>query len=90
MDENKLTVLNEIEYQINRSCGLCSHGDFAAGSDWGTCRIHHYEHQKHTDELRNLSIHRSGGCPKWIIDPMQQLNLHKFIALLKGAEESNA
>ena len=43
---------------------LCKH--YTAGMDlWGTCKFYTYQHMKHTNETRQLSIHALGGCRKW-------------------------
>lgn len=61
MDQNKLKVLQEIEYKIPSVCSLCFHGDFPQ-NDFGTCKINTYAHLKHTGDVRNLSIHKLGSC----------------------------
>ena len=65
MDENKWTKITsvEIDYKLNQTCMLCRHSNFPSpSSDWGTCRLHKYKHKKHTGELREMSIHKSGVC----------------------------
>ncbi len=62
MDENKKKKLEEMEYSIFPCCGGCKSGDFVASMPWGTCMKFTYDHLKHTDEQRNVSIHRSGVC----------------------------
>jgi hypothetical protein len=64
MDANKLKVLQEVAYTVNKSCGLCTHGVFP-NNDWGTCRVHVYDHLKHTGEARQLSVFRYGSCPRF-------------------------
>ena len=65
MDENKWTKINEVEYKLNQTCMLCRHGYFPLPSnDWGTCKVHKYNHKKHTDSSRYMSIHKSGSCKK--------------------------
>lgn len=61
MDADKERTLIEIGYVID-SCGVCLFADIAAGQDWGTCLAHTYQHAKHTDTVRDLSIHRAGRC----------------------------
>lgn len=78
MYENKRLVLKEIDYQIHGVCGLCEHGDFPPGSDWGTCRIHDYDHLKHSDSQRSLSISVYGSCPKFSWAPEAAQALGKF------------
>ena len=62
-DANKLSKLREIGYKVPVTCGLCNLGCFAKGQDWGTCRLHQYEHLKHTGPARDVSIIRFGTCP---------------------------
>lgn len=61
MDNNKLIMLRAIGYKVNKCCGLCKHGTFP-NNNWGTCKIHKYEHLKHTGEARELSINKFGVC----------------------------
>ena len=64
MDANKLGELRRIGYQIPRTCGLCKHGVFANNTnEWGTCAVRTYDHQKHTEAKRQLSIYKGGSCP---------------------------
>lgn len=65
MDKNKLKVLQDIDYKINRCCGVCKHGDFGYLNDWGTCSIQQYSHLKHSGENRQLSINVFGSCDKF-------------------------
>lgn len=67
MDINKLDKLREIGYGIRICCGLCQHSEFPhPGSDFGTCKAHKYDHLKHTDATRQLSINRYGLCQKFV------------------------
>jgi hypothetical protein len=61
MDENKRQELKRIGFVVVKCCGRCSAGQFPH-NEWGTCRIHVYQHLKHTGEHRNLSIHKFGYC----------------------------
>jgi len=61
MDENKRKKLQEIGYFIGPICGLCKNGVFP-NNEWGTCKIFSYKHLKHSDEIRQLSIHKYGSC----------------------------
>lgn len=63
MDLNKLTELRDIGYTIPKTCGLCKHGVFVGANDWGGCAIRTYDHLKHTDAKRQLSIYVGGSCP---------------------------
>ena len=72
MDENKLEILKRIGYKVNKTCGFCIHGTFW-DSEWGTCKIHTYNHLKHTAKTRQLSITIFGSCSKHEIDPDNML-----------------
>jgi hypothetical protein len=61
MDPSKLKVLRKLPYKIQPCCGLCLHGWFPK-DDWGTCSTHTYEHEKHTEGRRSLSIYKFGTC----------------------------
>jgi hypothetical protein len=61
MDQNKLKVLQNVEYKVKRVCGNCMYADLTPSTDWGTCTYHDYHHLKH-NERRQLSIHRTGSC----------------------------
>jgi hypothetical protein len=79
MDENKLKVLQDIEYSIPAHCGLCDHADLSSDG-WGTCRQHKYSHLKHSKEESPLSIHRSGHCNWFKLDEQKlaAVGLHGF------------
>jgi hypothetical protein len=67
MDTNKLNKLKEVGYRLQDCCATCVHSLFDIGiqySDFGTCKIHEYEHQKHSDQKRKLSINKYGKCDK--------------------------
>ena len=61
MDANKLAELRRIGYAVRPSCGLCKHGQFPS-DEWGTCAVRVYQHEKHSESTRNLSVHRNGSC----------------------------
>jgi hypothetical protein len=65
MDANKLETLRGIGYKIRRTCGNCAFGRFVEGSDFGLCMIQRYQHLKHTEGDRNLSVNKYGVCPKY-------------------------
>ena len=67
MDRNKLKVLRDLGYKVLPTCGLCRHSSFPQ-NEWGTCSANKYQHLKHTGEMRDLSIHKSGTCPKFHAD----------------------
>ena len=76
MDANKLKVLQEEGYKIQKVCALCTHGGFKKnGDEWGLCAIHVYEHLKHSDETRNLSINKFGTCPEFKLSDRQKAML---------------
>jgi hypothetical protein len=63
MDKNKLAELRQIGYRIPKTCGLCKHGVFVGFNEWGSCAVRTYDHLKHTDARRQLSIYKGGSCP---------------------------
>lgn len=78
MDENKLKLLKKIDYKIEGTCGICKFGRFAnPAADFGTCDRHTYEHLKHSDSLRALSVFRHGVCG----DRGFELDITKFRAM---------
>lgn len=86
MDSNKLAVLKSLPYEILPTCGLCAHADIRRGSDgFGTCFINTYEHMKH-GEVRQMSIHRSGTCPRWERHEGKVHELERFAELLRAAQ----
>lgn len=62
MDENKAQKLRDLNYRILRTCSNCKFGNFKGREEWSTCRKHYYRHKKHTESVRDLSIHKSGYC----------------------------
>nr|MDO8111804.1 hypothetical protein [Candidatus Sigynarchaeota archaeon] len=84
MDENKRKVLLDIGYMIRQACWWCRHGRFTMlSSDWGTCKIHHYDHLKHTGDARELSICRQGWCSKFEEDQSALVKLEKFVEFVE-------
>lgn len=77
MDANKRKVLIDIGYKIQPCCGLCKHSVFPNGN-WGGCNIQTYDHLKHSDSRRQLSIHKFGTCPKFELDEIKKADLGKF------------
>lgn len=63
MDNNKLSVLRDIGYEIVPTCKLCAYADLTSGSEWGTCKKHIYDHLKHGN-TRHVSINAFGRCKK--------------------------
>ncbi len=72
MDENKRLKLHEIGYVLHDTCAQCIYSQFNYGSDYGTCGLFTYEHKKHADSTRQLSINRSGWCPSFIDERLPQ------------------
>lgn len=66
MDANKNKKLEEVGYEI-AACAMCEHGQFDGESKWGTCGLFTYEHLKHTDATRQLSVHAMGNCPSFTL-----------------------
>jgi len=62
MDANKHAVLRQIGYRIPQTCDLCVNGQFNVGAYFGTCALHTYEHEKHSEKRRHLSIYTGGTC----------------------------
>lgn len=82
MDANKLKVLQELGYQIPPTCGICKHGEFKPQTPWGTCKLHTYQHVKHTGDRRQLSIYQGGRCDKLEPDPSRVAKLERFAEFL--------
>ena len=76
MDRNKWNKLILMKYKIRQVCALCQHGKFTIG-DWGTCAKHLYEHEKHTDSLRELSISKYGTCDGFEINENARLGVYE-------------
>lgn len=84
MDENKLQVLNAMGFRLPDCCAFCKHAQFISDEEFGTCAIHTYFHQKHSDSRRNVSIHRAGVCKDFtsktgIRKETEDLRLHGFL-----------
>jgi len=62
MDANKLKKLRDEGYTISKCCGACKHGSFAGSYLFGCCSIKSYNHLKHTESKRPLSIIQYGSC----------------------------
>jgi hypothetical protein len=83
MDENKNQELIQIGYVIQSCCGTCLHGLFS-NTDWGTCQIRTYEHLKHTEATRQLSVHQFGKCPdEYVVDPAKAAHLGAYRQFLE-------
>lgn len=86
MDTNKLKVLQDIGYKVYRTCDLCEHSEFVGPNMFGTCKIQTYDHLKHSDSTRKLSINRSGGCPKFSMADEMATYIHGFAKLMDNAK----
>lgn len=65
MDANKLRKIQAINYRILPTCELCINSRFPNTlASFGTCKLELYEHRKHTEAMRDLSIFRGGTCDK--------------------------
>ena len=83
MDENKLKVLQELPYKIQRVCGICKHGVFP-NNDFGTCAKLQYDHKKHTGPSRQLSIFKLGSCPHFELREEATYVMGPYIEFLDG------
>lgn len=83
MDINKLTKLRELHYQILPTCGMCKHSSFRRDSDFGTCNQYTYQHLKHSDSKRQLSIYRAGHCDGWMRNEDELLPLNTWKEFIK-------
>ena len=84
MDDNKLKVLQETGYKIQKVCGLCRHGIFNYSGNFGYCNMQEYSHLKHSAKERNLSISRYGNCTNFKYDQQYDVMLHGFKEFLEG------
>lgn len=83
MDENKLTLLKQIQYHIRKCCGNCRYSILKSHVDWGVCTAHRYRHLKHTDSIRQLSINRYGCCSVHDYEQEFVAGLDKFREFLR-------
>jgi hypothetical protein len=83
MDVNKRKKLFGEGYRIYRACGLCAHGHFQDGSDWGTCSVLRYDHQNHDGSIC-ISIHKLGKCRAYFqTDKTKLAKLEEFVEFLR-------
>ena len=82
MDQNKLKVLREIDYKLNKCCGNCQHSSFRGGSLFGICKVNEYVHLKHTGEKRQLSVNYFGECEKYSIEKVFEKQLESWTEFL--------
>jgi hypothetical protein len=79
MDDNKLEKLRELGYTVRRCCANCIHLlDNPPSNWWSTCMVHQYEHGKHTDNPRQLSVPYCGCCSKHEFHPQWGKTIHSF------------
>ncbi len=85
MDENKAQKLRDIGYAIGPTCGQCVWGCFSSPAvAFGECLRHEYEHRKHTEDRRYLSVYRHGNCPDFQRDERRVLGeVHGFKEFIK-------
>lgn len=84
MDANKLSKLKEIDYHIPKTCGLCVHSSFSSLSgQWGECEKHTYDHQKHSESRRLLSIYRGGTCNSFEQSTYETEELNRFAEFVR-------
>jgi hypothetical protein len=74
-DPNKLAALAAAGYVIHDTCGSCVHADFRGPTPWGSCKKIRYQHGKHTGDLRQASIHRSGSCSSFELASVTEADL---------------
>jgi hypothetical protein len=76
MDENKKQVLKDIGYRVRQTC-LCCKYSFITGN-WGTCHLYTYDHLKHNEKSRYLSVHASGYCARFVMKESFSFGIHGF------------
>lgn len=86
MDANKLAKLREVGYIVIDCCAVCEHGQFPGGPSqrWGTCAIHQYEHLKHTENPRQMSVCSFGFCPQFKVSAVQRALMGTWAELMDG------
>lgn len=74
MDANKLQKLREVGYVVIDCCAVCESGQFQGGpaQRWGTCAVHQYEHLKHSENPRQMSVCAFGFCPQFKLSETQK------------------
>lgn len=78
MDLNKDNKLQEIQYKLYRTCGLCSCFEGTKGAMFGVCKKQTYQHLKHTGDARQLSVSVFGSCSEFDWDNSKLSQLHGF------------
>ena len=82
MDANKLSKLKEIKYSVKQCCALCIFA-ILEPDGWGVCGLNDYNHEKHTESLRRLSITEYGSCEDWKLNPNSVNNLGAYKEFLE-------
>jgi hypothetical protein len=83
MDENKREKLVEIGYKLQPCCGTCAHSVILGASMFGSCIEHEYEHLKHTDRWRGMSVSRYGHCDHFVFNVDLEGQFGKFLEFKK-------
>lgn len=74
MDQNKVKKLQEVGFRILPTCSRCKYGRFATSNNFfGTCAKFTYDHQKHSQNPRQLSVHSSGSCEFFETHPLETI-----------------
>ena len=72
MDQNKIEKLQEVGFKILPTCGRCKYGRFSnPGNFFGKCAKFTYNHLKHNQNPRQLSIHSAGSCGAFETHPLE-------------------
>ena len=62
---------------VKDCCGFCKYAILSLDG-WGTCVLHTYKHEKHTDKDRDLSITQFGYCSSFKDDPLKSSAVQKM------------
>ena len=90
MDDNKAKALRELGYTVRRCCANCTHWTNVPPDHWwSTCQINYYDHLKHTDGVRLLSVVYCGCCHKHSFHPDWGKTIHGFSEFLEGEGDAN-
>lgn len=63
-DNAKMKALADADFKVKSTCIRCKH--FRQGNtntQWGTCKIIKYKHEKHSGGEREASVPTDGWCP---------------------------
>jgi hypothetical protein len=86
MDANKLIKLKEIDYSIQKCCGLCRYARMSSDG-WGECHNTSYKREKH-NAIYWVSINRYGYCDQFSLDEKAEEKLGKFDQFLEGEKQT--